>query len=31
MNKGYRENVFWEKEKLGKRVICKYTKWKKEK
>ena len=27
--KGYRENGYWEKEKLGKRVICKNTKWKK--
>ena len=31
MNKGYRENVNLEKEKLEKRVICKYTKLKKEK
>ena len=30
MNNGYRKNVYQEKEKLGKRVICKYAKWKKE-
>ena len=29
MKKGYRENGYWEKEKVGKRVICKITKWKK--
>ena len=27
--KGYRETRYWKKEKLGKRIICKITKWKK--
>ena len=27
----HEENGYWEKDKLGKRVICKNTKWKKEK
>ena len=29
MKKGQREDGYWVKEKLGKRIICKNTKWKK--